>query len=52
MIDFVGTPILENRIMGRHGNHAFSHSKNKCFRTIFSHIGGSNEQYGTHEKLS
>ena len=26
--------------MGCHGNHAFSHSKNKCFRTIFSQIGG------------
>ena len=36
--------------MGCHGNHAFSHSTNKCFRTIFSQIGGSNEQYGTHEK--
>ena len=26
--------------MGCHGNHAFSHSKNKCFRTNFSQIGG------------
>ena len=25
--------------MGCHGNHAFSHSKNKCFRTNFSQIG-------------
>ena len=23
-----------------HGNHAFSHSTNKCFRTKFSQIGG------------
>ena len=23
-----------------HGNHAFSHSTNKCFRTNFSQIGG------------
>ena len=37
--------------MGCHGNHAFSHSKNKCFRTKFSQIGGggSNEQYCTHK---
>ena len=26
--------------MGCHGNHAFSHSKNKCFRIFFSQIGG------------
>ena len=26
--------------MGCHGNHAFSHSKNKCFRTNVSQIGG------------
>ena len=26
--------------MGCHGNHAFSHSTNKCFRTIISQIGG------------
>ena len=25
--------------MGCHENHAFSHSKNKCFRTNFSQIG-------------
>ena len=30
--------------MGCHGNHAFSHSKNKCFRTNVSQIGGSNEK--------
>ena len=24
--------------MGCHGNHAFSHSKYKCFRTIFSQM--------------
>ena len=39
--------------MGCHGNHAFSHSTNKCFRANVSQIGGwgSNEQYGTHEKI-
>ena len=26
--------------MGCHGNHAFSHSTNKCFRTNVSQIGG------------
>ena len=30
--------------MGCHGNHAFSHSKNKCFRTKFSQIGGGGGQ--------
>ena len=42
MIGFVGTvlPILENRTMGCHGNHAFSHSTNKCFRAMFLQIGG------------
>ena len=28
MIDFVGISLPENHIIGCHGNHAFSHSKN------------------------
>ena len=44
MIDLWVHPILENRIMGCHGNHAFSHSKNKCFRTNFPQIGGGGGQ--------
>ena len=56
MIDFVhvGTPpILENRILGCHENHAFSHSPNKFFYDkMFRKLGGPNERYGTHVKLS
>ena len=26
--------------MGCHGNHAFSHSTNKCFRNFFRKLGG------------
>ena len=42
MIDFVGdmyTPSLENRIMGYHGNHAFSHSQNKLRTKCFINWG-------------
>ena len=41
MSDFVGSPILESRIMGCKGNYAFSHSQNELFlETCFSHSGG------------
>ena len=40
--------------MGRHRNHAISHSPNQNFfeDTFVSHPGGPNEQFGTHKKLS
>ena len=40
MIDFVGTHILENRILGCHGIHAFSYNLNKFFYDkIFHKLG-------------
>ena len=47
------TPIIQNRTMGCHGNGAISHSPNTfLLGDIFSHLVGTNEQFGTHEKLS
>ena len=38
----MSTPILENRIMDCHGNHAFSHSGNQfIFRTTIGNCPGS-----------
>ena len=40
MSNFVGTSQFLNRIMGCHGNHAFSHSPNRfIFRTLFCSKG-------------
>ena len=46
--------MLKNRFNGCHGNHAFFHS---AIEFIFEdknslHFLGSNERFGTHEKLS
>ena len=52
MSNFVGIPHSQIR-SGCHGNHAFSHSPYLFFKyTLFSHSGGHNEQFGTHEKLT
>ena len=42
IIEFVDTPpILNIRITGCHGNHAFSQSPNMCIiKNIFSYLGG------------
>ena len=47
------TPFLESA-MGCHANHAFSHISNRLnFEDgLISHLGGPNEQFGTHERLS
>ena len=47
------TPILENRIMGCHGNHAVLQSPNlkNLGNIFFSHSGSPTEQFGTHEIL-
>ena len=48
------TPILENRITGCFGNHAFSHSPNRFIfeEYFYSHSGYPRDQFGTNEKLS
>ena len=51
---FIGRPPLLKFAMGWHRNHAISHSPTQNFfeDTFVSHPGGSNEHFGTHEKLS
>ena len=48
------TPILENNIMGCHGNHAFKHSQNIFFLgTLFwGHAWCPHEQFDTNGNLS
>ena len=53
MIGFVNKPILENRVTGCHGNHAFSHSPIRFINgEFFSHSEGPREKFDTNSKLS
>ena len=48
------THIIQNRIMGCHGNGAISHNQNSFFSSgrNISHLVGPCEPFGAHGKLS
>ena len=45
---------IKTAAVGCHGNHAFSYIPNRLIfkNGLVSNLGGPNEQFGTHEKLS
>ena len=46
--------VIQNRVMGCHGNSVISHSPNRFLLgdKMFLHLVAPSEQFGTHEKLA